>query len=515
MDALTPPANALRVFLCHSSDDKPAVRELYEQLVKEGFDPWLDEEKLLPGQNWKREISKAVREADAVLVCLSQSSISKRGYIQKEIKVALEVACEFPEGTIFLIPVKLEKCEVPEQLSELHWVNLFETDGFGRLVKTLDYRASELGIKKRLHSSKQQGGINFRSKLSSTVRAFTSLLSSDLAIDCGGGSTLIFAKGSGIVVSEPSVVAVNKITNLVEAFGREATELSRAHPDNIIRFRPIYDGLIRNQEIAEQMLYYFITKAHNGKTWVSPRILLPVCSGLDEAERQAFIDVGYRAGAAEVYVADRGLCAALGAGLPVTEPRGTLIVDIGAGITETTVISSTQIVYSRIIRVAGTVMDESLKYYIKRKYNMLLSDVVAQALKIELGSAFPLDKPLSLDVVGRNLSDNTVKIITVTDEEVREALADSVMTIVNAVRVALERTPPELCADIIERGIILTGGGVLLKNLDKRLLIETGLPVSIAPDPVSSVVLGASKMLSDLSYMKTKKIVSACTPTKA
>lgn len=514
MNALTPSANALRVFLCHSSDDKPAVRELYKQLVKEGFDPWLDEEKLLPGQNWKREISKAVREADAVLVCLSQNSISKRGYIQKEIRFALDVACEFPEGTIFLIPVKLEKCEVPEQLSELHWVNLFEADGFGRLVKTLDYRAGELGIKKRPHSSKQQGSLNFRSKLSSTVRAFTSLLSSDLAIDCGEAKTQIFAKGRGMVVSEPSVVAINKVTNSVEASGKEAKELYRANPDKIIRLRPIYEGLIRNQEIAGQMLHHFITKAHNGKTWMSPRILLPVCSGLEEAERQAFIDAGYRAGAAEVYVANRGLCAALGADLPVIEPRGTLIVDIGAGITETTVISSNAIIYSRIIRVAGTEMNESLTYYIKRKYNILLSDVVAEALKIELGSAFPLDNPLSLDVVGRNLADNTVKTITITDEEVREALADSVMTIVNAVRIALERTPPELCADIIERGITLTGGGALLKNLDKRLLMETGLPVSIAPDPVSSVVLGASKMLSDLSYMKTKKIVSSCVPTK-
>src|ERR687890_400904 len=308
-------------------------------------------------------------------------------------------------------------------------------------------------------------------------KSLFSLFSSDLAIDLGTANTLVYAKGRGIVVSEPSIVAINKVTNQVEAVGRG----------------------------AEKMLQHFIRKAHNGKSWVRPRVVIGIPSEITQVERRAVEDSAYRAKASEVYLVEEAMCAAIGAGLPITEPHGNMIVDIGGGTTDIAVISLSGIVYSRAVRVAGNEMDEAITQYIKRKYNLLIGERTAEAIKIQLGSAFPLDEPLSMDVRGRNLIEGIPKTITITDEEVREALADSVATIVNAVRVALERTPPELSADIVERGIVLTGGGALLKNLDKRLSIETGLPVSVAEDPLSSVVLGAGKMLSDFNLLKRVK----------
>ena len=313
-------------------------------------------------------------------------------------------------------------------------------------------------------------------------KSLFSLFSSDLAIDLGTANTLVYAKGRGIVVSEPSIVAINKVTNTPEAVGKEAKEMLGRTPGNIVAIRPMKDGVIANFEVTEKMLQHFIRKAHNGKTWVSPRVVIGIPSEITQVERRAVEDSAYRAKASEVYLVEEAMCAAIGAGLPITEPHGNMIVDIGGGTTDIAVISLSGIVYSRAVRVAGNEMDE--------------------AIKIQLGSAFPLDEPLSMDVRGRNLIEGIPKTITITDEEVREALADSVATIVNAVRVALERTPPELSADIVERGIVLTGGGALLKNLDKRLSIETGLPVSIADDPLSSVVLGAGKMLSDFDLLK-------------
>ncbi len=333
-------------------------------------------------------------------------------------------------------------------------------------------------------------------------KSLFSLFSSDLAIDLGTANTLVYAKGRGIVVSEPSIVAINKVTNTPEAVGKEAKEMLGRTPGNIVAIRPMKDGVIANFEVTEKMLQHFIRKAHNGKTWVSPRVVIGIPSEITQVERRAVEDSAYRAKASEVYLVEEAMCAAIGAGLPITEPHGNMIVDIGGGTTDIAVISLSGIVYSRAVRVAGNEMDEAITQYIKRKYNLLIGERTAEAIKIELGSAFPLDEPLSMDVRGRNLIEGIPKTITITDEEVREALADSVATIVNAVRVALERTPPELSADIVERGIVLTGGGALLKNLDKRLSIETGLPVSIAEDPLSSVVLGAGKMLSDFDLLK-------------
>src|ERR671918_960577 len=337
------------------------------------------------------------------------------------------------------------------------------------------------------------------------LRSLFSLFSSDLAIDLGTANTLVYAKGKGIVVNEPSIVAINKVTNEVEAVGKEAKDMLGRTPGNIVAIRPLKDGVIADFKVTEKMLNYFIQKAHGRKLLVHPRIVIGVPSEITQVEKRAVIDSAYRAKASEVHLVEQAMVAAIGAGLPITEPSGNMIVDIGGGTTDIAVISLSGIVYSRAVRVAGNEMDEAIISYIKRKYNLLIGERTAEAIKIELGSAYPLDEPLSYEVRGRNLIEGIPKTITMTDEEVREALADSISTIINAVRVALERTPPELSADIVERGIVLTGGGALLKNLDKRLSIETGLPVSLADDPLSSVVLGAGKMLSDFDLLKRVK----------
>src|SRR5467141_2445621 len=336
-------------------------------------------------------------------------------------------------------------------------------------------------------------------------RPVFSLFSSDLAIDLGTANTLVYAKGRGIVVNEPSIVAINKVTNQVEAVGKEAKDMLGRTPGNIVAIRPMKDGVIADFTVTEKMLTYFIQKAHSRKVLVHPRIVIGVPSGITQVEKRAVQDSAYRAKASEAHLVEQAMAAAIGAGLPVTEPSGNMIVDIGGGTTEIAVISLSGIVHSRSDKVAGNEMDEAITQYIKRKYNLLIGERTAEQIKIELGSAFPLDEELSFEVRGRNLIEGIPKTITITDEEIREALGDSVSTIINAVRVALERTPPELSADIVERGIVLTGGGALLKNLDKRLSIETGLPVSLAEDPLASVVLGTGKMLSDFDLLKRVK----------
>src|SRR4026208_216249 len=293
--------------------------------------------------------------------------------------------------------------------------------------------------------------------------------SSDLAIDLGTANTLVFAKGRGIVVSEPSIVPINKITNKVEPVGKEAKEMLGRTPGNIIAIRPMKDGVIADFEVTEKMLQHFIRKAHNGRSWVSPRVVIGVPGEITQVERRAVEDAAYRAKASKVYLVAEAMAAAIGAGLPITEPYGNMIVDIGGGTTDIAVISLSGIVYSRAVRVAGDEMDEAIIQYIKRKYNLLIGERTAEAIKIELDSAYPLDEPLSYEVRGRNLIEGIPKTITITDEEVREALADPIPAILNAVRVPLERTRRELSADIVDRGIGLPGRGGLLKNLDKRL----------------------------------------------
>ena len=326
--------------------------------------------------------------------------------------------------------------------------------------------------------------------------------SNDLAIDLGTANTLVYAKGKGIVVSEPSIVAVNKVTGKVEAVGRDAKEMLGRTPGNIVAIRPMKDGVIADFEITEKMLSHFIRKAHNRNTMVRPRIIIGIPSEVTQVEKRAVKDSALKAKASEVYLVDQAMAAAIGAGLPITEPSGNMVVDIGGGTTDIAVISLAGIVYSKSVRVAGNEMDEAIIQYIKKKYNLLIGERTSEQIKLELGSAFPLDEPITMEIKGRDLIEGIPKTLTITDSEIREALAEPISIIVNAVRVALERTPPELSADIVDRGIVLTGGGSLLKNLDKLLREETSLPVSVAEDPLSSVVLGTGKMLSDFDLLR-------------
>jgi rod shape-determining protein MreB and related proteins len=329
-----------------------------------------------------------------------------------------------------------------------------------------------------------------------------SFLSSDLAIDLGTANTLVYAKGKGIVVSEPSIVAVNRSTGKVEAVGKDAKDMLGRTPGNISAIRPMKDGVIADFEITEKMLSHFIRKAHNRSTLVRPRIVIGIPSEVTQVEKRAVKDSALKAKASEVYLVDQAMAAAIGAGLPITEPSGNMVVDIGGGTTDIAVISLAGIVYSKSVRVAGNEMDEAIISHIKKKYNLLIGERTAEQIKQEIGSAFPLDEPLTMEIKGRDLIEGVPKTLTISDAEIREALAEPISTIVNAVRVALERTPPELSADIVDRGIVLTGGGSLLKNLDKLLREETGLPVSVAEDPLSSVVLGTGKMLSDFDLLR-------------
>jgi rod shape-determining protein MreB len=334
------------------------------------------------------------------------------------------------------------------------------------------------------------------------LRSLFSLFSSDLAIDLGTANTLVFAKGKGIIVNEPSIVAINKVNGEVEAVGREAKEMLGRTPGNIVAIRPMKDGVIADFKVTERMLNYFIQKAHGRKMLVHPRIIIGVPSEITQVEKRAVIDSAYHAKASEVYLVEQAMVAAIGAGLPITEPSGNMVVDIGGGTTDVAVISLSGIVYSRSVRVAGNQMDDAIIQYLKRKYNLLIGDRTAEQIKITLGSAHPLDKPITMEIKGHNVLEGLPKTITINDTEIRDALADCVSAIMNAIRVALERTPPELSADISDKGIVVTGGGAMLKGLDKRIRQETGVPVSIAEDPLASVVLGTGKMLTEFKLLR-------------
>jgi rod shape-determining protein MreB and related proteins len=338
--------------------------------------------------------------------------------------------------------------------------------------------------------------------LASLLRYF----SKDLAIDLGTANTLVYASNQGIVVREPSVVVINKLTNRIEAVGIEAKEMLGRTPGNIESIRPMKDGVIADFEVTERMLEYFIKKAHGRKMYVHPRIVIGVPSEITQVEKRAVRDSAMRAGASEVFLVEQAMMAAIGAGLPITEPSGNMIVDIGGGTTDVAVISLAGIVYSRSVRVAGNEMDVAIIQYLKRKYNLLIGERTAEIIKIEVGSAYPLKDEIKLDIKGRDLVEGVPKTLSISDEEIREALAETVATIVEAVRMALERTPPELSADIMDKGIVLSGGGALLRNLDQRLREETGLPVVLAEDPLASVVLGTGRVLSDMDLLRKVSI---------
>jgi rod shape-determining protein MreB len=324
------------------------------------------------------------------------------------------------------------------------------------------------------------------------------LFSNDLAIDLGTANTLIYVRGKGIVSCEPSVVAVETSQNgrrRVSHVGREAKEMLGRTPANVTAVRPLRDGVIADFAITEAMLKHFIEKAHNRRTLVKPRIVISVPFGITEVEKRAVRESAERAGAREVFLVEEPMVAAIGAGLPVTEPTGNMVVDIGGGTTEVAVISLAGIVYSQSIRVGGDKMDEAIVAYMKRKYNLLVGEQTAERVKCQVGNAFPLDEPLTMEVKGRDQVAGVPRTVLVNSDEVRDALAEPIHAIVEAVMAALEKTPPELSADIKDKGIVLTGGGALLRNLDILLREETGLPVMVCDDPISAVVMGSGKSL--------------------
>jgi rod shape-determining protein MreB and related proteins len=329
-----------------------------------------------------------------------------------------------------------------------------------------------------------------------------SFLSNDLAIDLGTANTCVFARGRGIIMSEPSIVAVNKLTSRVEAVGTEAKEMLGRTPANIMAIKPMRDGVIADFDSAEKLLNYVMRKAHPRQGFVRPRVIIGIPAEITQVERRAVKDSAYRAKASEVHLIEEAMAAAIGAGLPITEAAGNMVVDIGGGTTDVAVISLAGVVYSRAVRVAGNALDDAIILHMRKQHNLLIGERTAEEIKIQLGSASPLDDIETMDVKGRHLLAGCPRTITISDGEVREALSEPVRVIVRAVMDGLEQIPPELSADVFDRGIVLTGGGALLRGLDARLRHETGLPVAVAEDPLSSVVLGAGKMLSDFRLLR-------------
>ena len=328
------------------------------------------------------------------------------------------------------------------------------------------------------------------------------IFSSDIGIDLGTANTLVNVKDQGIVLREPSVVAVKAGTNEVLAVGDDAKRMLGRTPGNIIAIRPLKDGVIADFEITEAMLRHFIQKAHRGRGVARPRVVVAVPSGITEVEKRAVKESSQQAGAREVYLIEEPMAAAIGVGLPVQEASGNMIVDIGGGTTEVALISLSGIVYSRSVRVAGDELDESIMQYMKRAYNLMIGERTAEDIKIRIGSASKVGKETSMEVKGRDLVAGLPKTITVTSDEVREAMLEPLNTIIESVRVTLERCPPELSADLVDRGLVLAGGGALLRGLDKLLSQETGLPVHVADDPLSAVAEGAGRVLNELSFLR-------------
>jgi rod shape-determining protein MreB len=333
------------------------------------------------------------------------------------------------------------------------------------------------------------------------------MFSSDMGIDLGTANSLIYVKGKGIVLTEPSVVAIQKGTSNVLAVGNEAKRMLGRTPGNILAIRPLKDGVIADFEITESMLRYFITKVHNRKALVRPRIVVAVPSGITEVEKRAVKDSALHAGAREVFLIEEPMAAAIGVGLPVQEPAGNMIIDIGGGTTEVAIISLAGIVFSKSVRVGGDEMDDAIIQYLKRTYNLMIGERSAENVKIAIGSAYPLPEELSIEVKGRDLVSGLPKTIVINSEEIRGALLETISTIIEAVRISLERCPPELAADLVDRGLILAGGGSLLRGIDRLLSEETGLPVNVADDPLSAVALGTGRVLDELDFLK-KIIVS-------
>jgi len=330
------------------------------------------------------------------------------------------------------------------------------------------------------------------------------LFSNDLAIDLGTANTLVYVKGRGVICDEPSVVVIRKDNKKTVAVGIEAKRMLGKTPSNIMAIRPMKDGVIADFDATGEMLKYFIKKVHNRRSFVSPRVIVGVPSGITQVEQRAVKDAAEASGAREVYLIEEPMAAAIGVGLPVGEPSGNMIVDIGGGTTDVAVISLDGVVYSKAVRVGGDKMDEAIMAYIKRRYNLMIGDTTSETIKIDLGSAYRPGNTERrvMDIKGRDLISGIPKTITVNEDEIREALSEPINIILDTIKVALENTPPELAADIVDRGIVLAGGGALLRGLDALIKQETGLPVIVAENPLTAVVMGVGKMLDELELLR-------------
>ncbi|MFA5155891.1 MAG: rod shape-determining protein [Candidatus Omnitrophota bacterium] len=342
----------------------------------------------------------------------------------------------------------------------------------------------------------------FKEFVTTLTDYFYGLLSNDIGIDLGTATTLVYVKGEGVVLCEPSVVAVERGTSHVLAVGEEAKRMLGRTPGNIVAIRPMRDGVITDFEITEAMLRHFIRRVKHRRFQVRPRIVIAIPSGITEVERRAVKESAERAGAREVYLVEEPVAAAIGVGLPIDEPLGNMIIDIGGGTTEIAVISLAGIVFSKSIRIGGDEMNEAIVEYLKKTYNLMIGERTSEDIKIKIGSAYPLEEEMSMEVKGRDLVAGLPKTVTVTSEEIREALQEPLRAILEIAKISLERTPPELAADLIEHGIVMAGGGSLLRGLDKLISEETGLPVHVADDPLTAVANGTGKVLNEISYLK-------------
>jgi rod shape-determining protein MreB len=334
------------------------------------------------------------------------------------------------------------------------------------------------------------------------ISSIKAMFKNDIAIDLGTANTLLYTIDEGVVINEPSVVAVNKKFETIEAIGLAAKEMVGRTPGDIVAIRPLRDGVIADFEITEKMLQYFIGRAVNKKVLVRPRVIISVPSEITQVEMRAVQDSAFRAKASEVYLVLQSVAAAIGAGLPIEEPSGNMIVDIGGGTTDVAVLSLSGLVYSKTIKTAGDQMDNAIIQYIKKKYNILIGEAMAEKIKITIGSAYPMDEEMTMDLKGRDLVAGVPATLKVNDTEIREALSEVVNVIVETIKGALERTPPELAADLVDKGIMLAGGASQLKNLDKRLREETGIPVTLAENPSTAVVEGTGRLLTDLELLR-------------
>jgi len=344
--------------------------------------------------------------------------------------------------------------------------------------------------------------VKINKQLKGAVNYVLGLFSNDMGIDLGTATTLVFVKGEGVVLCEPSVVAIERGTSHVLAVGEEAKRMLGRTPGNIIAIRPMKDGVIADFEITEAMLRYFIKKVHHRKVLVRPRIVIAIPSGITEVEKRAVKDSAERAGAREVFLIEEPIAAAIGSGLPIQEPIGNMIIDIGGGTTEIAVISLAGTVFSKSIRIGGDEMNEAIIEYLKKTYNLMVGERTAEEIKIKIGSAYPLEEEMGVEVKGRDLVAGLPKTVTITSEEIRESLQEPLRAIMEVIKISLERTPPELAADLIDHGIVMAGGGSLLRGLDKLISEETGLPVHITDDPITAVANGTGRVLSEIQYLK-------------